>query len=122
MFFDRYYLEESDMDPERLVQQASELLNRFGVADQYQVIPRPSPNHLANTITILHRKSGTAKSYSTVLPSGSPRYWLVMLERELAEGTFSHSYDGLSGTKRVIARRRPLHLFRALAFPECYND
>lgn len=78
------------MDP-KLEKQASELLSRFGVADQYQVIPRPSPNRLANTITILHRKSGTAKSYSTAFPTESPRYWLVLLERELAERTVSRS-------------------------------
>ena len=79
------------MNSEHLVQQASELLNRFGVVDQYQIIPRPSPNHLANTITILHRKSGAMRSYSTALSPESPQYWLVMLQQELAEGGFISS-------------------------------
>ena len=72
-------------------QQFSALMERYKRNGRYQIVCKSSPNGLVDQITILDLRSSANCSYSTVYPPESPRYWLTMMERALAEGTFGKS-------------------------------
>jgi hypothetical protein len=71
--------------------QFSALMERYKCSGQYQMVCKSSPNGLVDQVTILDLTSSASHSYPAAYPSESPRYWLTMMERALAKGTFGDS-------------------------------
>ena len=72
-------------------QQFTELMERYNCSDRYQMVWKSSPNGLVDQIAVLDLRSGGVSSYSAAHPPESPKYWLTIIERALAERTFGES-------------------------------